>query len=214
MSNSFFRFKQFTVHQQNCAMKITTDACLFGAWTAMQLKQLPEKTKTILDIGTGTGLLSLMLIQKNQTHSINAIEIDKNAAMQAATNFAATPWKEKLNVINENVINFSFPKLFDFIICNPPFYENDLKSNNIKKNIAHHDEGLNLKNLFQIIKTNLSNDGTFCMLLPYKRDIEIHPIFHQYHFKIITKTYVRQSTKHDFFRILIHGKIENDADNR
>src|SRR5215213_7485932 len=110
MPNSFFKFKQFTVHHDRCAMKVTTDACVFGAWSAEEIRHLDPKQ--ILDIGVGSGLLSLMIAQKNEA-AIDAVEIDKEAAEQARENIQASPWKDHIHVTNENVLHLDTEKKYD-----------------------------------------------------------------------------------------------------
>ncbi|MDQ6609132.1 MAG: 50S ribosomal protein L11 methyltransferase, partial [Bacteroidota bacterium] len=100
MPNTYFSFKQFTIYQDRCAMKVTTDGCLFGSWCANEIYKLIHSQVYLLDIGAGTGLLSLMIAQKNKC-VIDAIEIDKEAAMQAIENISASPWNKKIYVVNE-----------------------------------------------------------------------------------------------------------------
>src|SRR4051812_28508477 len=114
MSNNYFNFKQFTVYQEKCAMKVCTDACVFGAWVANKIKQ-SHHVKNIFDIGTGTGLLSLMVAQKTNA-CIDAIEIDRAAADQAIENILRSPWKEKVHVINVSLQQYITDKKYDLII--------------------------------------------------------------------------------------------------
>ena len=187
-------------------MKVTTDACLFGSL-------LPTSSegggfRNILDIGTGTGLLALMYAQKKSSAIIDAIEIDKEAAVQANENVMASPWKERINVINADVKDYLFSKKYDLIISNPPFYENELKGISNKKNIAHHNEGLLLEELLVVIKNNLNADGSFCLLLPFKRNEEIKNLLLNNEFEILNLTLVKQSVKHDYFRVMLMGKFK------
>ena len=204
MANSFFQFKQFTIQQDRCAMKVTTDACLFGAWAAEKVGNSKSEISKILDIGTGTGLLSLMLAQKINV-PIDAIEIDKDAFEQAKENIFASPWAERINIFHADAKEFIFPGKYDVVISNPPFYENELKSDDIKKNIAHH-EGITLNELLSAIKKNLSADGEFYLLLPYKRNTEMEKLIALKELSVAQKTLVRQSVNHDYFRIMISGR--------
>ena len=149
-------------------MKVTTDGCLFGAWCAEEIQNTKVKSQNALDIGSGTGLLSLLMAQKNAI-KIDAIELVKEAAEQATENVASSPWKENINVIQADILEWNTANKYDVIISNPPFYESELRSGKTTKNIAHHDEGLKLDDLFRFIKHHLTNDGIFFLLLPAKR---------------------------------------------
>ena len=193
-------------------MKVTTDACLFGAWAADEVKsQIPIaigiEGKRILDIGTGTGLLSLILAQKKSEINILAIEIDNDAATQAKENFRSSPWKERIDVIEGDVKHYPFPEKFDIIISNPPFYEREIRSEADSKNVAHHSENLTLEQLLNVIKSNLNEDGLFFLLLPYKRNEEIKKLFKDNQLSISKILFIRQSVKHDYFRIFLKGHL-------
>ena len=134
MPNPYFQFKQFIIYHDRCAMKVTTDSCLFGSWCADEIKNDNNKDeiKKILDIGAGSGLLSLMIAQRNDCF-IDAIEIDEAAAKQAKENVAASPWKDRIEVHQINALHHSYQQLYDVIVSNPPFYENELESPHTKK---------------------------------------------------------------------------------
>lgn len=204
MANTYFQFKQFTINQDRCAMKVTTDGCLFGAWIAEQAFHISLK-KTALDIGTGTGLLSLMLVQKNDSLSITAVEVDKEAALQAGENFEASPWNKNLENIHTDIKTFSPVTKYDLIISNPPFYEKELESPDTQKNLAHHSGGLFLDELLKAIATHLETPGVFFLLMPFKRKDEIGPILKKHSLYIHEHVLVSQSIKHDHFRIMIRG---------
>ena len=192
-------------------MKVTTDACLFGAWVAEEDKSEKIITKNVLDIGTGTGLLSLIYAQKNLLAEIDAMEIDQDAYAQAKENAAASSFAERINVIHDDVKRFTFSKKYDCIISNPPFYEKEISSDNEKKNIAHHHLGLLFEELLGIIKGNLSSSGTFYLLLPFKRSEEIKKIILKEDLYVSKIVFVKQSTKHNYFRIMIAGKLSQEG---
>ena len=191
-------------------MKVTTDACLFGAWVAEEDKSEKIITKNVLDIGTGTGLLSLIYAQKNSLAEIDAIEIDEDAYTQAKENVTASPFAERINIIHDDVKRFTFSEKYDCIISNPPFYEKEISSDNEKKNIAHHHLGLLFEELLGIIKGNLSSSGTFYLLLPFKRSEEIKKIILKEDLYVSKIVFVKQSTKHNYFRIMIAGKLSQE----
>lgn len=209
MKNSYFRFKQFTVNQEHAAMKVTTDGCLFGAWVANEIQNIP--VNAILDIGTGTGLLSLMIAQKNQAF-IDAVEVDKEAAMQARQNFLDSPWHDRITLINARIQEMQLSKTYDIVISNPPFYEKEIPSSIGKKNIAHHGEGLLLNELPGILKKTTRPEGQFFLMLPYKRLKETEAIFKKNKLGIEKIILVKQSGSHDFFRFFIKGNVHASID--
>ncbi len=145
-------------------MKVCTDSCLFGAWVAEQFKNSP--IQKILDIGSGTGLLSLMLAQ-SLNGEIDAVEINDDAYQQAKNNFTSSTWKEKLNIYNDDIRSFKSDRLYDLIICNPPFYQKSLPSLHNNVNQARHDSSLQPYDLLQCVSSLMKPDGSFAVLLPY-----------------------------------------------
>jgi tRNA1Val (adenine37-N6)-methyltransferase len=188
-------------------MKVCTDACLFGAYVANELQN--STAKNILDIGTGTGLLSIMLAQKINA-AIDTVEIDETAFNQAKENIAQSPWKEKINIFNSDIAEFKTNKKYDYIISNPPFFESDLKSDDEKKNFAKHDTSLTLTGLLNSVATHLSEDGFFAVLLPYHRSIYFEEESSKLNFYLTKKILVKQTSKHDYFRaMLIFSRIKS-----
>ena len=210
MANNYFRFKQFTIQQDKAAMKVTTDGCLFGAWVAKQIGEQPMTAVKLLDVGTGTGILSLMIAQKNPDCSIDAVEIDNNAYEQAIENIIASPRKENIRVVQADIKSFEPGKKYDTIFSNPPFYENELKAEDEKRNVAHHDGGLSFNELFAIIKQRLTPEGHFYLLLPYKRNEEIRKLALEHQFELLQLTFVKQSVNHGYFRIMLCGKLPSE----
>jgi tRNA1Val (adenine37-N6)-methyltransferase len=161
MANSWFQFKKFLVKQDQSAMKVCTDSCVFGATIP-----LTDKINSILDIGTGTGLLALMLAQRN--HSIiDAVEMNAEAAQQARDNFFNSPWSDRL-LIHETSIQDYFKittKQYDLIVCNPPFFSASLKSGNNSKDMAWHQSHLSIEELMQVTFFMLKKDGDVYMLI-------------------------------------------------
>ncbi len=204
MANNFFQFKQFTVQQEHCAMKVTTDACLFGAWCAAVANRQLSPVNRLLDIGTGTGLLPLMIAQKNNSVIIDAIEIDEQAATQAASNFQSSLWSEKLNLHQSSIQQYHpTNRLYDFIISNPPFFNNDLKSDSSKRNLALHSEALSLEELMQSVKNNITNDGKFAVLLPYHRSVFLEELARAEDFYLEEKVSAKQTPHHPYFRTML-----------
>ena len=169
MANTFFQFKKFIVHQEHTSMKVCTDACLFGAWAAHDQELL--NAKSILDIGTGTGLLSLLLAQANPNATFTAVEIEQEAATEAASNFKLSPWTDQLVLVHDAIQNYSenANTLYNVIITNPPFYEGDLKSPDENKNTAAHSTALPWNILIENVAKLLTDGGSFFVLIPTLR---------------------------------------------
>ena len=191
-------------------MKVCTDASLFGAYTAATIQHTTFNIQHILDIGAGTGLLSLMLAQKNDA-VIDAVELDTPACQQAKTNFEESPWKDRLHIFNEDILAFQSKKKYDLVICNPPFYDNDLRSPDDVKNTAKHSGTLNLAELIKIAFVQLTATGYFAVLLPAHRVNSFENLAAMQGFYLWQKVMVRQTETHDHFRgILIFSKEKKE----
>jgi tRNA1Val (adenine37-N6)-methyltransferase len=162
MSNQYFQFKQFRVEQDRCAMKVSTDACIQGAWTPIE-----AGVKSVLDIGAGTGLLSLMVAQRGRDVLIDAIELDVQAAAQANENANSSPWSDRINVLQGDVKSFSFGQQYDMVICNPPFFNNSLLGDNAERNAARHTISLSYNDLLDVLASVLPETGYASVLLPF-----------------------------------------------
>jgi tRNA1Val (adenine37-N6)-methyltransferase len=206
MPNPYFQFKQFIVYQDQCAMKVCTDACILGAWFA---SKIPAYAR-VLDIGSGTGLLMLMLAQKHKGE-IQGIELDLDAFRQLKDNIGGSPWRQMLKAFPGDVRSFSFSGKFDFIITNPPFYENDLPAAGDAANLARHSKALTLAELLAAIDANLSPQGSFGILLPYHRAAGFEALARTaYGFNLKERLLVRQTPRHDFFRSILYFSRHRD----
>ncbi len=180
-------------------MKVCTDSCIFGAWFAGRI----AGKQSILDIGAGSGLLTLMLAQQNEA-LFHAIEIDPSAFGQLKQNVSASPRKDSITVVEGDATVYPFPQQYDFIITNPPFYDGDLKSDNKPINLARHDAGLTFERLINIIDHNLAPGGSFGILLPFHRTAAFEQIAVSAGFSLIEKMLLRQTPAHSFFRSILH----------
>ena len=155
-----FRFKQFAVEQDDVAMKVGTDGVLLGAWAAC------DGAKRILDIGTGTGVIALMLAQRNSEAKIHAVEIDETATQRARSNFDMSPWAERLDVECCAVQAFNPAEKFDLIISNPPYFVDSLLPPDAKRSTARHTHDLSFEELDKAVCRLLADEGRFALILP------------------------------------------------
>ena len=162
-----FEFKQFSIQQDQCAMKIGTDGILLGAWTS-----LDKNPESILDIGAGTGILSLQLAQRCQAETLEAIEINEDAFEQCVVNFENSPWGDRLFCFHASAQEFAaeMEEEYDLIISNPPFYSDEYKSNNNKRNTARFTDTLPFRDLAIFAYQFLSEKGIFALILPRKEE--------------------------------------------
>ena len=177
---SEFNFKQFTVNQDRCAMKIGTDSVLLGSWVSLN-----NNPFSVLDIGSGTGVLSLMLAQRSEAEIIDAIEIDDEAYEQCVENFEASSWADRLFCYHASLEEFTdeIEDKYDLIISNPPFYSEDYKSENSQRDLARFSEAMPFDHLIKGAAKLLSENGSFNVVIPYKEEgsfIEIAEKFNLY----------------------------------
>jgi Predicted O-methyltransferase len=158
MGNSSFRFKQFEVFHDRCAMKVGTDGVLLGAWTR------PGDALRILDVGTGSGLVALILAQ-HSTAFVDGVELDAEAAVQAAENVAVSPWNERMHIYETDFCRFS-NGLYDLIVSNPPFFRESLKAPARERNQARHTDALSYEMLVHNAGRMLSSSGRLSVVLP------------------------------------------------
>jgi tRNA1Val (adenine37-N6)-methyltransferase len=163
--NTHFTFKQFRIDQRDCAMKVSSDGCLFGAWIN------PNGARRVLDIGTGSGLLALMLAQRAAPETrIDAVEISPQAARMARQNVAGSPFATMIHVYEEPIQQFQpeDAQRYDLIVANPPFFLDALLGKNKARNLARHalEDGLDFIAMLQAVMRLLADDGTFWLLLP------------------------------------------------
>ena len=160
MANPFFTFKQFTIRHDRCAMKVGTDGVLLGAWTGV------NHSRRMLDIGTGTGLIALMLAQRCPQATITAIDIDTEAVSQAIENVQSSLWADRVEVILQDICNYPTKQCFDTIVSNPPYFIDSLKCPDDQRNTARHTDTLDAERLLSSVARLLSNDGRFSIILP------------------------------------------------
>lgn len=195
MANNYFQFKKFRVEQEEAAMKVCTDSCLFGAW----IKE-PD-AKTFLDIGTGTGLLSLMLAQ-NHTATIDAVEIDDKSYLQAKSNILNSPWNNRINIHHADILDFQnkYPHYFDVIVSNPPFFKNHLKSSDERRNQILHDDKLKFEDIVKCVNKMLKDEGVFYIMLPLWEAFEFQKLALKEDFFLVKSLMVKEKENKDIFR--------------
>jgi tRNA1Val (adenine37-N6)-methyltransferase len=164
---SKFQFKKFTITQDRCAMKVGTDGVLLGAWTPIQ-----HRPFSVLDIGSGTGILALMLGQRSTAEQIDAIEIDEEAFEQCVENFENSPWSDRLYCYHAGLDEFMEEPEdeYDLIVSNPPFYSEDYKTESEQRDLARFQDALPFEDLIEAASVLLSENGIFSVIIPHKEE--------------------------------------------
>ncbi len=194
MGNSWFQFQQFRIHQDRCAMKLSTDAILLGS-----LAKAENPTK-ILDIGTGTGVIALMLAQRFPDAQVTAVEIDPDAAEQAAENFRGSVFAGRLSLIQRRVQDFGTEDKFDLIVSNPPYFADHLKSPDSKRNRALHTDELSFEELLGKTSSLLSPEGNFWAILPPRQMRDLQILAEKSGLRLSHRTQVRDTPDKPFYR--------------
>jgi tRNA1Val (adenine37-N6)-methyltransferase len=197
---SIFQFKQFSVSQDQCAMKIGTDGVLLGAWTPIN-----NCPKAILDIGTGTGIIALMLAQRSDAQQIDALEIDENAYEQAVDNFENSQWGDRLFCFHAGLDEFvEEPEdEYDLIISNPPFYTDDFRSENEQRDLARFQEAMPFEDLVEAAALLLSKTGIFSVIIPFKAEEKFIALANEYDLFPIKITRVKGTPTAEIKRSLL-----------
>jgi tRNA1Val (adenine37-N6)-methyltransferase len=194
---SIFKFKQFEVDQTGCAMKINTDGVLLGA------SANHPAPKTILDIGTGTGVIALMLAQRFPEALIHAVEIDGQAAETAGKNFQLSVFNDRLSIHHAAIEKYDHAGQFDLIVSNPPFFVNDLKSEEFRKGIARHADEDFFSMLVKKSSALLADEGMIWLILPVKQADEVIGIAAHYNLSLVERVHIHSDQHKPTFRQMI-----------
>ena len=209
-----FRFKQFTVWHDRCAMKVGTDGVLLGAWCG--LPRVNGECVRVLDIGTGSGLIALMLAQRleneTQCFAIRGIDIEPSAVEQSRINFEASPWASHLSAYNCSLQELVDDGGYDLIVSNPPYFQNSLKNPDKGRATARHTDSLSYAALLAHAKRLLKNDGTLSLILPAAAESEILELAKINQLDPTHITYVHSKEGKPTKRILVSMKADSITD--
>ncbi len=198
-----FTFKQFIVQQDKCAMKVGTDSVLLGAWCPID--NIP---KTVLDIGAGTGILSLMLAQRTNADQIEAVEIDEDAYEQCVSNYENSPWSDRLFCYHAGLDELvEDPEdEYDIIISNPPFYAEDFKTQDSKRDLARFQDAMPFEELIEAVDLLLSENGIFAVIIPFNEEERFLKLCAEVELYPVKAIHVRGSHKTPIVRSLLAFK--------
>jgi tRNA1Val (adenine37-N6)-methyltransferase len=198
-----FQFKHFSIQQDSSAMKVGTDGVLLGAWSTV-------KEGNILDIGAGTGLISIMLAQRNSTSHIDAVELQKDAYQEAKTNIENCKWSERFSIFNCPIQAYQTDKKYDLIVSNPPFFTNATKAPQSDRNAARHTDSLPFTDLINTVLRLLKPDGLFSLILPTVEAEHFILLAKEKSLFINRKWYVKPTATKSSKRVLMEFSFHNE----
>jgi tRNA1Val (adenine37-N6)-methyltransferase len=191
-----FKFKQFTIKQNLCAMKVGTDGVLLGAWSS-------TPSGNVLDVGSGSGLISLMIAQRNTNAEVDAIDIDESAYLQTVENIKRSKWNSRIKAYQSSFQLFSSNKKYELIISNPPFFINATKSTNNAKNLARHTDELPFTDFIDKVKKLLAKEGILSLILPVQESLFFTDIALKNNLYLNRKCWVKPNYEKEVKRVLL-----------
>lgn len=199
-----FNFKKFSIHQNNAAMKIGTDGILIGAWVNV------SKKFRALDIGSGTGIITIMLCQRNLNLELDSIELSANAIMDAKINIENCNWSDRIKLFHQDLKKFHPDSNYDLIVSNPPYFKKSLQPSNSERSKARHQNDLKLEDILKFSKQHLTKDGSLNIILPFEQKSEAIEIAKKHGLNAIRECAVYPKPNKAPHRILIEfSRIEN-----
>jgi tRNA1Val (adenine37-N6)-methyltransferase len=205
MSNSYFSFKQFTVYHDQCAMKVGTDGVLLGSWAAI------ENASRVLDVGTGTGLIAIMLAQRSEA-VVDGVEIDESACRQARRNAESNPWHGRINLFHDSFQHFSETTSYRYnvIVSNPPYFQDSLRPQTKSKTMAKHNVGLTYDTLLSCTSGLLLPEGRFSVIIPATDQKQFEGLADFYRLKPSRLTWIRPVPGKEYSRCLMEFSTGTD----
>lgn len=198
-----FQFKKFSVAQDKCSMKVGTDGVLLGAWANV------SEAKRVLDVGTGTGVIAIMLAQRNEAATVHAVEIDEVACVQAKENMEASPFSNRLTAFDTSIQDYSFKQeKYDLIVSNPPFFSGGTLSQSSDRDAVRHTVKLPHGALLLAVQRLLSDGGKFSVILPFIEGLRFEEMAATYNLYCTRKTEVKSKEDKPVERLLLEFEKE------
>ena len=201
--NNYFRFKQFQIAHDRCSMKVGTDAVVLGAWVDCQ------NTTHVLDIGTGSGVIALMLAQRTGTETkIDAVDVEPDDCAQACENFLNSPWPHKINIYCHDIRLFNAAVSYDLIVSNPPYFQNSMLPPSEKRKVSRHTHSLTHEELLLSAKRPLKSTGRLAIILPYTEGVSFITEATHFGFHCIRQTNFRARAEKPIERMLLEFSFQ------